>query len=122
VTFREILTLLVEGSPGALAAAVMGSDGISVDEYRKRNCSLELSIVAVEFQRVLEQAKKVAASLYGHGGAQPEELVLVTEEHQLLFVQADSEYFVVLALEPSGMLGKARYLARTLLEPLRREL
>jgi predicted regulator of Ras-like GTPase activity (Roadblock/LC7/MglB family) len=122
VTFREILARIVDGSPGGLAAAVMGSDGIAVDEYRKRGCALELSVVAVEFQRVLEQAKKVAASLYGHDGAQPEELVLVTAEHQLLFLQVDGEYFVVLALETTGMLGKARYLARDLLEPLRRQL
>jgi predicted regulator of Ras-like GTPase activity (Roadblock/LC7/MglB family) len=122
MTFREILARMVEGTPGGLAAAVMGSDGIAVDEYRREGQALDLTAVAVEFQRVLEQAKKVAGMLYGQSGSQPEELVLVTGEHQLLFRQVDEEYFVVMALSPGGFLGKARHLVRTLLESIRQEL
>jgi predicted regulator of Ras-like GTPase activity (Roadblock/LC7/MglB family) len=121
-TFREILSDIVEQTPGGIAAAVMASDGIPVDEYRKRGAGLELASVAVEFQRVLEQAKQIAGLLYGQNGSQPEELVLVTGQHQLLFRQADGDHFVVIALDPTGMLGKARYLVRTLLDAIREEL
>ena len=121
MTFREILTQIVDGTPGGLAGAIMGSDGIAIDEYRAPGCALELSAVAVEFQRVLEQARKVSGSLYGKG-SEPEELVLVTRDHQLLFRQVDEEYFVALALLPNGVLGKARYLVRSLLDSLRSEL
>ena len=122
MTFREILARIVQGTPGGLAAAVMGSDGIPIDEYRVSGESLDLAAVAVEFQRVLDQAKKVSATLYGQSEVEPEELVLVTAEHQLLFRQIDDEYFVVMALEKAGMLGKARYLVRALLDSIRREL
>jgi predicted regulator of Ras-like GTPase activity (Roadblock/LC7/MglB family) len=122
MTLREILAKLVEETPGALAAAVMGADGIPVDEFARPNSRLELPAVAVEFQRVVEEARKVSASLYGSGDAALNELVLVTAHHQLLFRPVDREYFVVVALDPTGLLGKARYRVRSLLHDLREEL
>lgn len=127
MTFHEILKRLVEETPGALAGAVMGSDGIPVEEYARRRSPgerptprFELPAVAVEFQSVVEQARKVAASIEGKGGL--EEIVLVTGELQLLFRQVDEEYFVVLALGATGTLGKARYLIAALLREVREAL
>ena len=82
MTFREILQRLVEDTPGALAAVLMGSDGIPIDDYRASGARIDLPALAVEFQRVLEE----------------------------------------IALEPTGSLGKARYLMRSLLRDLQREL
>ena len=117
MTGREILATLVDGTPGAVAAAIMAEDGIAVEEYAQRRSRLDLPVLAVEFQSVLGQARKVAGSL--DGDASLEELVLLTTRHQLLFRLIDDEYFVALALEPSGSLGKARYLLRGLLRELR---
>ena len=122
MSFREALRAIVDQTPGGLAAVLMGSDGIAVDEYSRRRGELDLSAVAVEFQRVLEQARLVAAGLYGRAASQPAELVLVTGQHQLLFRQLDEEYFIVLALDPAGLLGKARYLVGNTLDSLRAEL
>lgn len=117
MTFREILATLVEETPGAVAGAIMAEDGIAVEEYAREHARIDLLTLAVEFQSVLEQAKKVAGSLDGDGRL--DELVLTTTHHQLLFRQIDAEYFVTLALEPAGTLGKARYLLRGLLRELR---
>ena len=122
MTFREILEKIVERTPGAVGGAIMGADGIPVDEYAlprraRGEDGLDLPALAVEFQSVVEQARKVAGSLDGDG--QLHELVLMTTGHQLLFRQIDDEYFVVVALEPTGTLGKARYLVRSLLRELR---
>ena len=122
MTFREILEKLVEQTPGSLAAAIMASDGIPVDEYTRPGESVDLSALAVEFHGVLEQAAKVSGAVYGGEGTGLEELVLVTSEHQILFRQLDEEFFVILILGRAGMLGKARYLIRITLEELRREL
>jgi predicted regulator of Ras-like GTPase activity (Roadblock/LC7/MglB family) len=122
MTFRQILETIVNQTPGALAGAIMASDGIPVDEYLREGTTLELSSVAVEFQRVLEQSRKVAGALYGESGAGLEELILITGANQLFFRQIDDEFFIAIALEPTGMLGKARYLVRSLLDDLREEL
>ena len=65
MTFREILERIVLQTPGALAGAVMAADGIPIDELEREEGSVDLTAVAVEFQRVLDQARKVAGALYG---------------------------------------------------------
>ena len=122
MTFREILAAIVDGTPGALAGAVMSRDGIPVEEYETRSGQVELSAVAVEFERVLEQARKVTGSLFGRESQGLEELVLTTANHQLFFREIDSEYFVILAMDRHGVLGKARYLVRSVLQDLQEEL
>ena len=121
MTFREILARIVDPTPGAIAGAIMGADGIPLEEYGDGG-SVDLNAVAVEFHAVLEQAAKVSGLLYGSSEGSLEELVLRTSHHQLLFRQIDSEYFVVIALGPDGMLGKARYLLTSLLCTLQEEL
>ena len=120
--FREILARVIDPTPGALAAAVMCNDGIPIDEYRKGEAKVDLHTVSVEFQRVLEQAQKVTGALYGGGGDGLEELILRTAQHQLLFRQIDDEYFLVVVLSHDGMLGKVRYLVRSVLHSLQEEL
>ena len=122
MTFREILASVIDSTPGALAGAIMCADGIALDEYRKPDAQVDLKAVTVEFQRVLEQARKVAGALYGEEEGGLEELMLETAGHQLLFRQIDDEYFLVIALRQDGMLGKARYLVRNVLHSLQEEL
>lgn len=120
MTFQEILTRVVDGTPGALAGAIMGGDGIAISDYARPKANVDLLAVAVEFLSVLDGARKVARTLDASGSL--EELVLTTSAHQLYFRQIDDEYFLVIALEPGGMLGKARWLVRSLMDALRSEL
>ena len=122
MTFREILALVVDGTPGALAGAIMGADGIPVDEYQASGSNVDLTAIAVEFEGVLEQARKVTGAVFGDRGGALEELVLTTGGPQLLFRHVDGEYFMVVALESTGSLGKARYLVRSVLQKVQQEL
>ena len=122
MTFREILTRIIDETPGALAGSIMGRDGIPIDEYEKEKGQVDLASVAVEFEVVLSQADKIAATLFAASGGGLEELVLIAGERQILFRQVDDEYFLVVALERTGMLGKARYLMGRVLQELRAEL
>jgi predicted regulator of Ras-like GTPase activity (Roadblock/LC7/MglB family) len=120
MTFLEILAQVVDATPGGLAGAIMGSDGIPVEDYVRPGVSVDLPAVAVEFLAVLDGARKIARTLEPDGAL--EELVLACRAHTLFFRQLDDEYFLVLALEPAGMLGKARYLVRSLMDELRERL
>ena len=122
MTFREILERVVLQTPGALAGAVMAADGIPVEEFEREEGSVELAALAVEFQSVLDQSCKVAGALYGDSGGGLQELILITSGHQLFFRQIDDEFFVIIALETTGSLGKARYLVRSLLRELQEAL
>ena len=101
---------------------MMGSDGIPVEEYRVEGASLDLPTIAVEFQRVLEEARKVASLLGTKGGGALQEVILETDRQQLLFRPIDDEYYLVVVLDRTGFLGKARYLVSSLLHDLREEL
>ncbi len=120
MTFQEILNRVVDGTPGALAAAIMGADGVAICDYARGGAKVDLLAVAVEFLTVLESARKVARTLDSSGAL--DELVLTTSAHQIFFRQIDDEYFLVVALEPGGMLGKARWLVRSMMDAIRSEL
>lgn len=120
MTFREILARIIDQTPGALAGAIMSRDGIPVEEYEASRPDVELSTVAVELESVRDQAGKVTAALFP--GEELEELMLVVGNAQLLFRNIDEEYFLLVLLERGGVLGKARYLVRSILQELRQEL
>lgn len=122
MTFREILEHVVGQTPGALAGAIMGTDGIPVEEWAAPESDVDLSSLTVEFSGVFDQLRKVSGSIYGGAGDALEELILTTRDHQLLFRPIDEEYLFVVALDPLGMTGKARYLVRSVMDELRREL
>lgn len=122
MTFQEVLAKVVDSTPGARGAVMMGSDGIPVEEYRVEGASLDLPTIAVEFQRVLEEARKVATLLGTKGGGALQEVILETDRQQLLFRPIDDEYYLVVVLDRTGFLGKARYLVSSLLHDLREEL
>jgi predicted regulator of Ras-like GTPase activity (Roadblock/LC7/MglB family) len=122
MTFQQLLASIVDDTRGALAAAIMGSDGLPVEEYAIPHAGVDLPALAVEFQRVLEEARKVAGALGNDAADELEELVLVTTRHQLFFRRIDDEYSLALALTPTGVLGKARWRVRALLQELREAL
>lgn len=122
MTFREVLAKVVEETPGARAALVMGADGIAVEEYQGSTEPIDVAAIAVECQRLLDQAHKAMGALEGEVGGELEELVLQTQRHQILFHPVDEEYFLVVALDRFGLLGKARYLVAGLLHEIREEL
>ena len=122
MTFREILQSLVDQTPGALAAAVMAGDGVAIDEYARPDADVDLGAVAIEFGRVFHQSQKVAGALDASRSGALEEMLLVTGANQLYFRQLDDDSFLVIALDATGMVGKARYLARAFAQEIRESL
>jgi predicted regulator of Ras-like GTPase activity (Roadblock/LC7/MglB family) len=122
MTFREILQSLVDQTPGALAAAVMAGDGVAIDEYARPGCDVDLGAISIEFGRVFHQSQKIAGALDASRAGALEEMLIVTGASQIYFRQLDDDSFLVIALEPTGIVGKARYLARTLVQEIREAL
>ena len=118
MTFREILARVVDDTPGALAGAIMGGDGIPIEEYAPVRDAVDLTAIAVEFERVLDESEKVAGALFGGSAGGLQELILTTSGLQLLFRRVDEECFLVVALDKTGGMGKARYLVRSILQDL----
>jgi predicted regulator of Ras-like GTPase activity (Roadblock/LC7/MglB family) len=116
--FRESLERIVQNCDGAVAAIVMGFDGISVDQFI-RDTETDVQTVSMEFSFVLGQVRK-AAELLDVGALQ--EVSIRSESLTFVIRVLSDEYFVGLALKPEGNFGKGRFLMRMALADLRAEL
>ena len=124
MSFASILQEIVDECGGGLAAALMGADGIPIDQVEasgevSESLSDEVEVLGVEFGRILDEVRKASDSVTG--GALEEVSVRLANFWVLMRV-VDEETYLVLAVGPDGNAGKARFLMRRQLMALREEL
>lgn len=116
--FGRKLENAVREVSGGRAAILMGFDGIPVEMYTGES-GLDIEVVGMEFSVLLKEVRKAAEML--EAGA-TEEVTVRTEQLCTVLRVINDEYFVAMALENTGNLGKARYRLRMLVPEMRREL
>jgi predicted regulator of Ras-like GTPase activity (Roadblock/LC7/MglB family) len=124
MSFATLLREIVEGCGGGIGAALMGNDGIPIEQVTARHAvanplAEDIATAGTEFGRILEEIRKASDAVAG--GAVVETTILLSRV-MLVFRTVDEETFLVVALAADGNLGKARYLIRRLLLALRQEL
>lgn len=102
------LQLILDGVDDAEGVALIGMDGIVVDEA-KRSSGLDLHSVAAEYSGVWRELDRVADSL-ALGTTQ--ECMVASEMRTLLFRKVTADYFLALALTSDGNTGKGRFSLR----------
>jgi predicted regulator of Ras-like GTPase activity (Roadblock/LC7/MglB family) len=107
--FAETLRKVVDNVDGAIAAVVMGLDGIPVETYVRHNDRVDVNTVAMEFSFIVGQVRKAGDSLQVGG---LEELSVKAQRLMLVCRMISPQYFVAIAMTPEANFGKARYLAR----------
>jgi predicted regulator of Ras-like GTPase activity (Roadblock/LC7/MglB family) len=124
MTFSRILQNIVEQCGGGIGAALMGTDGIPIDQFVSGSVpdgplSEDIGTAGVEFNRILEEIRKASDGIAG--GAMVE-TVVVLNRFSLAFRPVDEDAYLVVVVAPDGNLGKARYLMRSSLGAIRDEL
>lgn len=124
MSFRSILQTIVDDCGGGLGAALMGNDGIPIEQVSAGKGAAampgdDVGAAGVEFGRILDEIRKASDAL---GGGALTETVVNLAHFSLILRHIDDDTFLVLALSPDGNLGKARYLIRRHLLELREEL
>jgi predicted regulator of Ras-like GTPase activity (Roadblock/LC7/MglB family) len=126
MSFQTILQSIVDECGGGLSAALMGLDGIPIEQVRvsgqiDREDPLrgDVTNAGVEFGRIIGDMTKASDFLRT---GRFEEAVVSLEQVRLIFRSVSDDLMLVLALRPDGNLGKARYLIRRDLVALRDEL
>ena len=107
--FADTLKKVVDNVDGAIAAVIMGLDGIPVETYVKLVDRIDITTVAMEFSFILGQVRKAGDSLQV---GNLEELSVKAQRLMLVCRMVSPQYFVAIAMAPEGNVGKARYLAR----------
>lgn len=119
MSFAPMLREIVEGCGGGIAAALMGNDGIAVEEVgaaRSGPLAGGIETAGIEFGRILDEVRKASDAI---GGGTVGETTVVLSQVTLIFRTVDEDTFLVTAVAPDGNLGKARYLIRKQLPAIR---
>lgn len=115
MSFRETLESICKTVDGALAASVMGFDGIAIDTHEVDTSGLasaptvNVQSTLVESSNIFGQVRQAAAQLEAGDAS---EFSIRTEKIVAVGRSVSPDYFVVLALAPDGNVGKARYALR----------
>jgi predicted regulator of Ras-like GTPase activity (Roadblock/LC7/MglB family) len=107
--FREHLQTVCQSCEGAIACTLMGVDGIEIDTHLAGGAELDVRSLLVEYSGLFRGARE-AAEAHEAGGLA--ELSVSTDKVVTVARLVSPEYALVVALEPGGNLGKARYLLR----------
>ncbi len=124
MSFAALLREIVVGCHGGIGAALMGSDGIAIEQVVAKPApegplGEDIGTAGAEFGRILDDIRKASDAVAG--GVFVETTILLTR-FTLIFRAVDEDTFLVVVLHPDGNLGKARYLIRKQLHALRQEI
>ena len=130
MNFASILRTLVDEGGCGLGAALMGSDGIAIEQVEATRLPEafagdaaalrdEIGAIGVEFGRILDETRKAADSV---GAGAVEELVVRTARFWVVVRAIDDDTFVTVVLAPDANVGKARFLVRRFEFALREQL
>ncbi len=109
MSFKLALKELVDNTSGAVAASIMGYDGIAIDEYLSQPADFDLQLLVVEYANLLKEVRQTIELL--KTGAM-EELSVTTAKVKVLVRTVNDEFFLVFIMTPDGNYGKGRYLLR----------
>jgi len=102
------LQRILDGVDDAEGVALIGMDGIVVDEV-KRSSELDLHSVAAEYCGMWRELDRVSGSL-ALGGTR--ECMIASETRTFLFRKVTADYFLAMALTSDGNTGKGRFSLR----------
>lgn len=126
MSFAGILRNIVDGGGGVVGAALMGSDGIPIEQVEgtalagsQTSPEEDLAAAGVEFGRLLEEVRKVSDSL---AAGSLQEAVVLLGRFTVVLRAVDDEIYLVVLLHPDANLGKTRFLIRRHLLEIREQL
>ena len=105
--FKQMLEAVIERTEGSLGALIMGTDGIAVEKVLgEAGMDANLDVAAAEFTSLVRSAQRAGVDT-GLGGLR--ELVISLEGAVMLMRLLSRDYFVVLALNSQGNIGRGRF-------------
>lgn len=119
MVFNDVVKNVVEGTRGALASLIMGTDGITLSSFTKEGTVMDMEVIGIEYANMLTDVKKASESL---DTGDVNEICVTTEKFVILLRTVTKEYFFAMAIAPSGNIGKGRFLLRVNAPRISREL
>jgi predicted regulator of Ras-like GTPase activity (Roadblock/LC7/MglB family) len=102
--FKSVLRETVSNVDGAVGAGLVGLDGIVVDQVSTR-ADFDMTVAGAEYATIVKSARK-ASEEFGIGTTN--EVMISTEKTTMLMMTVGKDYFVALAMNLDGNLGRGR--------------
>jgi predicted regulator of Ras-like GTPase activity (Roadblock/LC7/MglB family) len=102
--FRDVLLGLRDRIDGAVAASLIGLDGIAVETIGNRDVPLD--VLGAEFGTFIKSIRHANTEL---DTGEVLQFSLVTEKFVTFLSEVTPEYYILLVLKPEGNYGRARF-------------
>ena len=116
--FKFLLNSLIERVPGAQGAIVADWEGEAVDQVGIMD-DYDLKVIGAHKGVILHSMRDVVDRL---GDDELKEIIITTKEAQTLVLPVTKDYYLVLTLDRSDMLGRALLEARRCIQALYQEI
>ena len=116
--FKALLNSLVERVPGAQGAIIADWEGEAVDQVGIMD-DYDLKVIGAHKGVILHSMREVVDRL---GNDELKEIIITTKQAQTLVLPVTEDYYLVLTLDRSDMLGRALLEARRCIQALSKEI
>lgn len=115
--FSDVLKEAVDKVDGAVAAMILASDGIPVQEYVIEKL-IDLTGLGAEASAMIRDVGYAAENL---GLGQAREFSIVSDTCGIIMRKITDEYYLSLVIKPEGNYGKGRYVLKTMIPKIENE-
>jgi predicted regulator of Ras-like GTPase activity (Roadblock/LC7/MglB family) len=109
MNFSDVLRETVEKVDGAVAAMIIASDGIPVEEYVAEKL-IDLTGLGAEASAMIRDIGLAAENL---GLGEAREFSIVSDTCGIIMRRINNEYYLALVIRPEGNFGKGRFILKT---------
>ena len=102
--FKAVLEEIINNVEGSIGIGLVGLDGIVIEQLSVDD-SFDINTVGVEYSGIIKHAQK-AGKDFGLG--QTLEVLITTQKATMIMMSVGDEYFVSLAINLDGNLGRGR--------------
>jgi predicted regulator of Ras-like GTPase activity (Roadblock/LC7/MglB family) len=105
MNFREVLERVCSRVEGALGAVIIAEDGIVVERHIL-SAAADLDLASVEFVAAAREVKRASEAAQA---GELEEMAIASEAWITLLRRVGPGYYLLLFMDPKGLLGRGRY-------------
>jgi len=117
MNFSDILKETVDKVDGAVAAMIIASDGIPVQEYMNERL-IDLTGLGAEASAMIRDISYASENL---GLGEAREFSIVSDTCGIIMRKINDEYYLALVIKPEGNYGKGRYILKTTIPKIENE-
>ncbi|MBI5101827.1 MAG: roadblock/LC7 domain-containing protein [Nitrospirae bacterium] len=117
MNFIEILKGTVEKVDGAVAAMIIASDGIPVEEYVSEKL-IDLTGLGAEASAMIRDVSMAAENL---GLGEAKEFSIISDMCGIIMRKINEDYYMALVIRPDGNYGKGRFVLKTVVPKIENE-